>query len=82
MKTIYFVQGFMRSQEGRRSVLRGATPMQCKTSDEAIDKALRMSQGVSYVGVVAGAQDYDELTEEAGNFKLLVQYGDVPPIEE
>lgn len=82
MKTIYFTQGFVHQKEGKKTTLRGATPIQCKTADEAINKALRMSNGSTYAGVVAGAQQYDEATEEAGNFRLLVQYGDVPPMDE
>lgn len=82
MKTIYFTHGFVHQKDGKRTVLRGAPPIQCKTADEAIGKALKMSQGITYVGVLAGEQQYDEITEEAGNFKLLVQYGEVPPIEE
>lgn len=82
MKTIYFTQGFVYQANGNKTVLRGAPPIQCKTADEAINKALRISKGSTYAGVVAGAQQYDDTTEEAGAFKLLAQYGDVPPTNE
>ncbi|RUS66467.1 hypothetical protein CUZ56_01747 [Saezia sanguinis] len=36
-----------------------------------------MFQGQTFVGVVAVAHEYDESTEQTGNFKLLVQYGDL-----
>lgn len=77
MKTIYFARGFTRHKKGKKVQLWAVPSIQCKTADEAIDKALMMFQGQTFVGVVAVAHEYDESTEQTGNFKLLVQYGDL-----
>ena len=81
MKMVYFVQGFSYQKEGKRKVLRGNSPIACKSAEEAQGKAERMSVG-SHVGVIAAAQEYDEGSGEYGKFTLLASYGETPPVNE
>lgn len=81
MKTIYFVQGFTRQKEGKKSTLRGEAPITCASAEEAKNKAERMSAG-SCAGVIAASQEYDESSDEYGTFTLLAKYGDVPQSED
>lgn len=77
VKTIYYVQTFSLPAGKRSLRLSADTPIQCKTAQEAIDKAQRLSE--SRLGVIAASQEYDEDTGEYGKFVLLAQYGRVPP---
>lgn len=76
MKTVYYVQTFSLPAGKKKPKLSADTPMQCKTAQEAIDKAQRLSD--KRLGVIAASQEYDEDTGEYGKFVLLAQYGRVP----
>lgn len=77
MKTIYYVQTFSLPSGKKNPKLVADTPIQCKTAQEAMNKAERLSE--SRLGVIAASQEHDEDSGEFGKFVLLAQYGRVPP---
>jgi len=77
MKMVYYVQTFSLPAGKKNPKLTPDTPVQCKTAQEAIDKAQRLSE--IRLGVIAASQEYDEDAGEYGRFTLLAQYGRVPP---
>lgn len=75
--TIYFARGFTHNNQGKKLELCAAPLIKCKTADEAIEKALKMFQGLTYVVTVAVALEYNESTKEFGKSTLLAKYGDL-----
>lgn len=82
MKTVYYVQTFSYVKVGKKGKtrLQGDQPLQMKTAQDAIGRAERFAD--KKVGVIAAAQEFDEVTGEYGNFTLLARYGTVPEMDD